>query len=133
MVTGLLASAHDAPRGICVADPNDARLAEFHSKFPDTEVVSTTNSNLEAVARADVVVLAAKPQNAQQIMRELRGSIPEHALVVSIMAGVDTVGGHSILPYMVACLRDDGAAYSRTSYVQHVASGATPMYVDVCV
>ena len=43
--------------------------------------------DLEAVAQADVIFLAVKPQQIGRVMAELRGKIPPGQLVVSIVAG----------------------------------------------
>jgi pyrroline-5-carboxylate reductase len=49
--------------------------------------VSTTSNNLEAVKKADVVVLSIKPQILPEVMDELHGAIPKNAVVLSIVAG----------------------------------------------
>ena len=53
------------------------------------EIVSTRRGgdNLAAVAGADVVILAVKPQIAGEILAELRGSV-DGKLCISVMAGV---------------------------------------------
>ena len=77
------------PAGAIVAcDPSaDARKA-FASEIPGTTVEA---ANAADVARADVVILAVKPQTMTEALASIRSAIGWNALVVSIAAGV-TIG-----------------------------------------
>lgn len=68
--------------GIAVADP----AAEQRARFPAS--VATTDDNAEAARGADVVVLAVKPQVLEAAAQQAAPALGEHALVVSIAAGV---------------------------------------------
>lgn len=55
--------------------------------------IHTTTSNVEAAARADLVVLSVKPQVLPAVLHDLAGQIMPQAAVLSIVAGapIDTV------------------------------------------
>ena len=80
LVKGLLAGGHAASQ-IRVADPFEAAL----EKYTETQVATFQDNNL-AIAEADVVVLAVKPQVAGDVVRSL--AIQPHQLLVSIAAGI---------------------------------------------
>ena len=67
---------------IAVADPVAAQRARFPA------AVATTANNEEAVRDADVVVLAVKPQVFKSATREAAPALADHALVMSVAAGV---------------------------------------------
>lgn len=54
-----------------------------------TKVVATRreNENLAAVVGASVILLAVKPQVLAGVLKQLRGKIPQDALVISVVAG----------------------------------------------
>ena len=83
MVGGLL-SGHVCPAdAIWATDPVVERRDRLKSQFG----IRVGLANREAVAWADVVVLAVKPQMLPAVLSEL-GPILAHALVISIVAGV---------------------------------------------
>ncbi len=47
-------------------------------------------SGEEAAAGADIVVLAVKPQDMATALSQIHGALPEHALVISVAAGITT-------------------------------------------
>jgi pyrroline-5-carboxylate reductase len=84
LVAGLIADGH-APTALTVSDP----LPEQRTRLGEAHGIHTTDSNAAAVADAEVIVLAVKPQVAPAVCRALAGQLPEPApLVVSVMAGV---------------------------------------------
>ena len=87
LVKGLIASGHE-PGLIWVSDINRDALAHL----ADNENVHTTQSNEEAVAAADVVVLAVKPQILPQVAREITPVIKPGQLIISIAAGITQSG-----------------------------------------
>ena len=94
LVSGLLHSQHPAER-LCVADPH----AEAREAFA-AQGVCALSDNAQAVAQADVIVLAVKPQSLAAVAQALAPSLRAEQLVISIAAGVrlDTLrrwlGGH---------------------------------------
>jgi pyrroline-5-carboxylate reductase len=84
LVAGLIADGHE-PGALIVSDP----LAEMRSRLAESYGVHTTDDNATAVAGAEVVVLAIKPQVAPAVCRALAAHLPQPApLVISVMAGV---------------------------------------------
>ncbi len=69
---------------VCVTDISEERLGLFESKYG----VETSSSNASAVAQADVIVLAVKPQIFPSVWPEIESALKADAVVVSIMAGV---------------------------------------------
>lgn len=86
LVKGLVQGGVCAARQVTVTDPRAERLDFFRSAF----AVNATGSNTDAVARAGIVVLAVKPQSMSDVLLELKGKLPESAVVVSIAAGTLT-------------------------------------------
>jgi len=82
VVAGALRRKLVRPVDIIAAGPREERLAQLHKQYG----ILTTTSNPSAVQRADVVVIAVKPQRLSEVMKGLRG-IPAGALVLSVVAG----------------------------------------------
>lgn len=74
-----------APAGdISASDPVKQRLDYMANKYG----IGVTPSNTEAAHEADIIVLAVKPQNMEDVLADLRDAMDTHQLVLSIMAGV---------------------------------------------
>ncbi len=74
-------------RGAVVAT---ARHAERLAAVGRELEVATTLDNREAARGADVVLLAVKPQGAEELLAELRDVLEPRQLVISILASVST-------------------------------------------
>ena len=84
LIGGLLADGMP-PQNIWVADPNEATLRDHQQRF----TVHTTADNVEAAHRAQVVVLAVKPQIAKTVAQALAPAVQDQRpLVISIAAGI---------------------------------------------
>ncbi|WP_114416817.1 pyrroline-5-carboxylate reductase [Marinospirillum perlucidum] len=84
ILRGLLHQGYPADL-IWAADPGAEKLQALASETG----INTTQDNTQAIAAADVVVLAVKPQVMQQVLASLQASLNEHRpLVVSIAAGL---------------------------------------------
>jgi len=71
---------------IVVSDPVAPRLQYLQTKFPG---VTTTADNQEVVQKADIIILAVKPQVFTQVAESLAGvKLNSPKMFVSIMAGV---------------------------------------------
>ncbi len=81
---GLTASGVLRPRQIIVAEPRAARR-RFLAK---TAGVRVTPSAREAAGWAGVVLLAIKPQQIGEVLREIRSAIGNRNTVISIVAGI---------------------------------------------
>ena len=49
-----------------------------------------TTDNAALASVCDVLILAVKPQKAPQVMREIKGSVKDRSLFISIAAGITT-------------------------------------------
>ncbi len=83
IMRGLLGRELVAPGQIVVSDPVAARCAYLRESLG----VATTDSNADAVANADLVVFAVKPQVLEKVLHGLSGRVRPEALVLSIVAG----------------------------------------------
>lgn len=84
LIGGLLARGVDAQR-IVVADPVVAALEALQERFG----VNVAQSNAVAAQRADVVILAVKPQEMHRVVAELAPTFADTApLIISVAAGI---------------------------------------------
>ena len=83
LIRGLQAGGYSA-NDIVAADPVQRQLDTLA-----TLGVSTTGNNAQAVAQAEIVVLAIKPQITGDVVQALPALQPDQ-LVISIVAGIDT-------------------------------------------
>ena len=84
IIGGLIARG-SAAQNITVCDPQQATLAGLQVDFG----VAVSQNNAAAVAVADVVVLAVKPQVMASVCRDLAPRISPGVLVISIAAGIN--------------------------------------------
>ena len=83
MLSAVLDKGLSTPEAISVSDIKEPRRQHLGQKYG----VAVTGSNQLAVEKADVVVLAVKPQNLAEVMAELSGQLKSSQLVLSIIAG----------------------------------------------
>jgi pyrroline-5-carboxylate reductase len=83
MIRGLLDRRLVPASDVLVTGPRSERRADLAKTYGVTAVAD----NAEAARGADVVVLSVKPQVLATVMRDLRGSLRETQLVISIVAG----------------------------------------------
>jgi pyrroline-5-carboxylate reductase len=80
-----------------LARPQDVRVSDVKPErrqlLKETYGVVVTDDNVSAVAQADVIVLAIKPQNLAEALPGLKGRLKAEQLVLSIIAGakIDTL------------------------------------------
>ncbi|ADJ26440.1 pyrroline-5-carboxylate reductase [Dehalogenimonas lykanthroporepellens BL-DC-9] len=74
-----------------LAEPEDITVADARAESREALAVelgvTTTDSNISAAMSGDVIVLAVKPQNLDEVMADLNGQLCGTHLVVSIIAG----------------------------------------------
>lgn len=83
MLSAMLREAISLPGDVRVSDPKPERRQHLAQKYG----VKTGESNREAAAGADLVILAVKPQDLAAVMAELKGNLELSQLVLSIIAG----------------------------------------------
>jgi pyrroline-5-carboxylate reductase len=89
MLTTILAKELSLPEAITVSDVNEARRSYIKKRYG----VAVMNDNRLASIRGEIVVLAIKPQNLDEVLTELSGHLKSTQLVLSIVAGarIDTI------------------------------------------
>jgi pyrroline-5-carboxylate reductase len=84
MISGLIDQKLVEPPHLIASDIRQERGEELTSLYG----IQHTTVNADAVRDADIVILAVKPQNIDEVMAQIRGHLPTQALVISIVAGV---------------------------------------------
>ena len=83
VLAAVLEKGLGTPEAVGVGEVREERRNYLKNKYG----VAVTQSNREAAAKKDVVVLAVKPQNLAEVMAELNGCLEPAQLVLSIIAG----------------------------------------------
>ncbi|MCQ4256837.1 pyrroline-5-carboxylate reductase [Stutzerimonas stutzeri] len=83
LIGGLRAQGIPAS-AICASDPGAERRKELESTYG----IDTFAENTQAIASAEVIVLAVKPQVMQTVCRDLAAHLQTDQLIVSIAAGI---------------------------------------------
>ena len=118
LIGGLVADGYE-PKRIWVADPDAEKLATLAARFR----IQSAGDNQQAVALADVVVLAVKPQVLHQVAQALAPIVQkQRPLVISIAAGVRESALQSWLGKDVALIR------SMPNTPAMLQSGATALH-----
>lgn len=115
LMSGFIASKLVPARRIIAADVRLEHLSGLRRHYG----IATASDNAAAVARADIIFLAVKPQQIQAVLAQVGPSITRRQLVISIAAGVTTRFVESFLPARVPVVR----AMPNTPAI--VRSGAT--------
>lgn len=123
-IIGGLIESGVSPLDITATAPNESELASLHQRLG----INTQTDNNAAVEKADVVVLAVKPQIMRNVCNALRESIQQQApLIISIAAGLDAdtidqwLGGKNAL---VRCMPNTPSL---------VGIGASGLYANAAV
>jgi pyrroline-5-carboxylate reductase len=86
LVAGLLASGWRKPDEIVVTGRRQERLDELSQ----THNVETTLKNAEAVAGAEIIVIAVKPQDIESLLADISTEVSSHQPVLSLVAAIPT-------------------------------------------
>ncbi|VAX06488.1 Pyrroline-5-carboxylate reductase [hydrothermal vent metagenome] len=101
LISGLVADGYD-PQHILVSDPDTKKIAALAGHLR----IRPATSNEQAVAEADVVVLAVKPQIMEAASRALTEAVQQQQpLVISIAAGIREADLQTWLGGNVALIR----------------------------
>lgn len=116
LVSGLINSGSSKPKNIICSDVRKDRLDKIKSRFK----VRTTTSNLKAVAEADIVIYAVKPQLMAAVLTETKSKLDMSKLVISIAAGVPLAAMEScidkdmrlirVMPNIAAAVKEAASA-----------------------
>lgn len=74
----------EGKKDIIVSEPIDER----RRYLADCYGVKTTPSNTEVVNLSEIIILAVKPQNIKEVLEEIKDTVSERHIVVSIAAGI---------------------------------------------
>lgn len=102
LIGGLVARGF-APSQLCAADPNAAGLQALAQQHG----IHACASNAEVALRADILVLAVKPQVMKAVLSELAPSVQAKHLIISIAAGISMASMAQWLggtPTIVRCM-----------------------------
>jgi pyrroline-5-carboxylate reductase len=99
LLSGLLRSGR-APQDVIAAERYEGRAKEIEQQYG-----VRTAAPADAVADADVVLLAVKPQDMRTALRELAPGIKPSTLVVSMAAGITLALLEEELPAGTHCIR----------------------------
>ena len=93
MLSAILKAGLTPPPAISVSDISDMRRLYIEQEYGKKFSLTVVSSNQLAIQKADIVVLAIKPQNLAEVMAELSGQLNQGQLVLSIIAGkrIDTL------------------------------------------
>lgn len=86
IIRGLLESKWTAPELVTATNPNPERVQEIEELLG----VTALTSNEAAVRDADIILLGVKPQVIKEALKDLRGQVEPHQVVISIAAGIST-------------------------------------------
>ncbi|MFC1992538.1 pyrroline-5-carboxylate reductase [Chloroflexota bacterium] len=84
MLAAILDKGISTPQDISISDIDEKRRQHLSQKYG----VGVVGENRLAVDERDIVLLAVKPQNLDEVMAGLKGQIQVSQLVISIVAGV---------------------------------------------
>jgi pyrroline-5-carboxylate reductase len=85
IIGGLIDTGYPAQR-ILAADPYQPSLDSLEKKF----AIVTSDDNNRIIGEANIILLAVKPQQMQQVCSDIRQSVEkQNALVISIAAGIN--------------------------------------------
>ncbi|MFC2007061.1 pyrroline-5-carboxylate reductase [Chloroflexota bacterium] len=123
MLSAILGKRLSTPGDVSVSDIDESRRQSLVQEYG----VSATDDNLLAIDRADIVILAIKPQNLADVMAGLNGHLNPHQLVVSIIAGarVDTLCQGLNHNNIVRCMPNTPAQIGAGMTVWTATSGVT--------
>ncbi len=91
VIAGLLRKKLVGPEQIAGSHPRQERREEMHVKYGvgmfENNRDAVTAASPESPDASSIVVLAVKPQRLHSVLQELKGSLVQEQLVVSIVAG----------------------------------------------
>lgn len=84
IIRGMINQKACAPENIAVFDVVERRMAYLNETYGVTGVKDLS----KATASSDILFVAVRPQDAEQVLTQIKENGGEHALVISICAGI---------------------------------------------
>ena len=88
IIGGLLRQELVAPDQILVSHPREERRHELRSRYG----VEASDDNVAAAHWGRVVIFAVKPQQLKRVLPQLRGTLRDDDLAISVVAGATIAG-----------------------------------------
>ncbi|MEN1681400.1 MAG: pyrroline-5-carboxylate reductase [Planctomycetota bacterium] len=101
LVQGIVEAGLIPQASVVASDPNPAAIGAFVQATGAAQAAT----NAEAAAKADVVLIAVKPQHLPAVLAEIADALPAGALVVSVAAGVTLTQLSAGLPIRTRAIR----------------------------
>jgi pyrroline-5-carboxylate reductase len=136
LLKSIIAKGVAAPEELTVSDVSEKRRNILRKNYK----VKTTDNNVEAIKKAEVIILAVKPQDVNNVVKELKG-LSAKQLVLSIAAGVtlETLRkglAHScivrVMPNMPAQIGEGMTVWTTTAGVTQKQKEMAKAIVSAC-
>lgn len=101
LLRGILASGWGTKENLVASHPKPSKGAALASELG----IAVTESNAEAARKAQIVILAVKPQILESVLDEIRSALRRDALLISIAAGFPTSRVETALARSVPVVR----------------------------
>jgi pyrroline-5-carboxylate reductase len=101
LIKGLVAAGRLSPDAIFATDVRLERLKQLGHQYG----IQVLGSNPDLVGKADVVLLAVKPQSMATVLAEIAPAVTRRHLLISIAAGVSTTRLRQHLSHTVRLIR----------------------------
>ena len=86
LMRGIIKANLLSPQDVYASDTREARLKELQKNYG----ITTLRDNKDLVLKTRSIVLAVKPQNMEEVLKEIAPVIGKEHLVISIAAGITT-------------------------------------------
>jgi pyrroline-5-carboxylate reductase len=86
LIRGIINAKLYSPDNVLISDIRNERLDYLAEEYR----VKPAENNTALTAAADVIVLSIKPQNMDEVLQEIQGTLKDTAVVISIAAGITT-------------------------------------------
>lgn len=86
VIGGILRAKLSDPKNIYASRRNASALEQLSKQFH----INTTSDNRKVAKSAAIILVSVKPQNAKQVLTEIRDVVDDSKIIISVMAGIKT-------------------------------------------
>lgn len=119
MIAGLTRTGLAQGKDLLAAGPRPERGEQLAAAYG----ITYTAENAEAASKADMLVLSVKPQQLDKVLKGITGRVPEHALILSIVAGAPTTR-------IASALQHSAVARAMPNTPARIGAGITVWYAS---
>ena len=101
IIEGMIASGNYQKENIIVSEVDSKRIESMKEKYG----VVFTNNSIEVVKQSDIVILAIKPHTYFNVVHEIKDSIEQDQIIVTIAAGISIAQMESWFTYPTKVVR----------------------------